>query len=127
MVLMFCSGCVKQFAGATCLHWTTENKCNYTRVSLDVRLIPGDLFHALKCGGAQKGGQKDVYRESDGYYSKCHKERGDDGSIKWIREGPLLSPDARVGFPWTVKDWSKYCKKANGKRNEPLTNGTATR
>lgn len=102
---------MKQFAGSMCLHWTTENKLDYTRVSLDVRLIPGELFHALQCGGSITGGQKDVYREREGYYSKCRKECGQDGSMSWIRDGPLVTPDARVGFPWTVKDWTKYGKK----------------
>jgi hypothetical protein len=26
-----------------------------------------------------------------------------------------LSPDARVGFPWTIKDWKQYIdRKMNG-------------
>jgi len=96
-------GDVKQFAGATCLHWTPENMTNYTRVSLDFRVITGPMFDALSCGGDLKGGQVDVYRRSPGYYNCCRKRDG-----IWYREGELLKPDARVGFPWTVKDWDKH-------------------
>ena len=104
-------GFVKQFAGATCLHWTPENMTDYTRVSLDFRLIAGSMYDALSCGGEIKGGQVDVYRRSAGYYSCCRK--GEDGT--WEREGDLLTPDGRVGFPWTIKDWQQYIdKKMNG-------------
>jgi cytidyltransferase-like protein len=61
----------KHFAGATCLHWTTENKTSLTRVSFDVRMVPGPMFNALKCGGHLDGGQLDVYRRTEGYYSVC--------------------------------------------------------
>lgn len=110
-------GYVKQFAGAQCLHWTTDNKMDYTRVSLDFRLIPGPLFNGLKCGSSVPGGQKDVYRESEGYYSRCRKECKEKNTTKWTREGPLLIPDARVGFPWTVKDWDKFRRKQQ-RRND---------
>jgi hypothetical protein len=95
-------GHVKQFAGATCLHFTPENMTDYTRVSLDFRLIPGSMMDALKSGE-----KADAYRRTPGYYSCCR--RGSNGI--WQREGPLLSPDARVGFPWNVKDWDKYHDK----------------
>lgn len=58
-----------------------------------------------------EGGQKDVYREKDGYYSCCQRHEISGGSVVWTREGPLLAPDERVGFPWTVKNWDKYMKK----------------
>lgn len=99
-------GHIKYFSGATCLHWTSENKTDESRVSLDFRLIAGPMFDKLKCGGSHPGGKTDVYRQKDGYYSKCNKV---DGS--WIREGPMLAPDARTGFPWTVRDWDKFWKK----------------
>lgn len=104
-------GHVKHFAGAMCLHWTTDNKMDYTRVSLDFRLIPAPFYHALKCGGSMPGGQKDVYRETDGYYSRCIAKGRENGTVVWEREGPLLNPDARVGFPWTVVNWEKFWKK----------------
>jgi cytidyltransferase-like protein len=104
-------GYLKHFAGAMCLHWTTENKTEFTRVSVDFRLIPGPMFHALKDGSSFPGGQKDVYRNNDGYYSCCRKEMRGDESVVWNREGPLLAPDARIGFPWTVKDWDKFWSK----------------
>ena len=96
---------VKCFPGAINLHWTTDNKTDRTRVSLDLRLIPGPMFEALECGGSA-GGQRDVYRGSPGYYSMCVREDG-----RWVRRGPLQHPDARVGFPWTVKDWSKVKRR----------------
>mmetsp|Transcript_27253 Transcript_27253/g.80334 ORF Transcript_27253/g.80334 Transcript_27253/m.80334 type:complete len:794 (-) Transcript_27253:23-2404(-) len=94
---------VKHFAGAICTHWTTENKTELTRASLDFRLIAGPMFHALSCGGSLPGGQRDVYRAKEGYYSVCRRK----GQNKWEREGELLAPDARVGFPFTVKNWKK--------------------
>ena len=106
-------GYLKHFAGAICLHWTTENKTELTRVSLDFRLIAGPMFDALNCGGKHQGGQIDVYRRTDGYYSRCRKEQMADGSVVWIREGPLLPPDSRIGFPWTVQDWDKFWRKKN--------------
>jgi len=88
----------------------------YTRVSLDFRLIPGPLFEKAKCGSGVPGGQKDVYRASEGYYSRCRKKCRDETSTTttitaWIREGPLLIPDPRVGFPFTVQDWDKFLRK----------------
>jgi hypothetical protein len=109
---------VKQFAGALNLHWTTDSTMDYTRVSLDFRLIPGPLFHGLKCGSTVPGGQRDVYRETEGYYSKCRKEWDENGASKWSREGPLLKPDARAGFPWTVKDWDRFSKKQQPKSDK---------
>jgi hypothetical protein len=107
---------VKHFAGAICAHWTTENKTDLTRVSMDFRLIAGPLFDALACGGSEQGGQLDVYRNKPGYYSCCRKVEEADGSVSWKREGPLLPPDARIGFPWTVKDWDKFWKKNEEKQ-----------
>ena len=83
-------GMIKHFAGAICSHWTPENNTDFTRVSLDFRIIPGPMFHALKCGGLQ----------NDGYYSRCVSTSNDPDLI-WDREGPLQTPDARFGFPWT--------------------------
>jgi hypothetical protein len=104
---------VKHFAGATCAHWTTENKTAKTRVSLDFRLIAGPMYHALCCGGSAPGGQLDVYRQREGYYSKC--TRAEAGGA-WAREGGLLTPDPRIGFPWTVKNWDKFLTKSAQKR-----------
>ena len=104
-------GLVKHFAGAICTHWTTDNTTDRTRVSLDFRLIAGSHFEALKCGGSVDGGQTDVYRQKEGYYSCCRRKRLDDGTYTWERDGPLRTPDARCGFPWTVKDWNKFRKK----------------
>ena len=81
----------------------------YTRVSLDFRLIPGPLFEAAKCGSGIAGGQKDVYRASKGYYSCCRKQECGESKV-WIREGDLLRPDARVGFPFTIQDWEKFSR-----------------
>ena len=93
-------GIIKHFAGAICAHWTPENNTDFTRVSLDFRIIPGPLYNALKCGRGQTGGARDVYREKEGYYSSCCNN-GDDDSAVWVRDGSLHAPDARFGFPWT--------------------------
>ena len=118
-------GFVKHFSGAMCTHWTAENKTGATRVSLDFRLIPGPMFHALKCGGHLDGGQIDVYRQRPGYYSCCRRTSRNelvlsndnkcDGG-KWEREGPMLVPDERVGFPWTVKNMDKFVARNKQKR-----------
>jgi hypothetical protein len=92
------------------MHWTTENKMKYTRVSLDFRLIPGPVFEEAKCGGGISGGQRNVYMGSEGYYSCCQKPSNGEATT-WIRKGPLLTPDVRVGFPFTVQDWGQFWKK----------------
>ncbi len=96
------------FAGALNLHWTTENLTEDTRVTFDFRMIDGKVFEELKDGGHLEGGQKDVFRETPGYYHVCYKSE----TGEWIRENKELeSPDFRVGFPWTVKNWEKFWKK----------------
>lgn len=108
---------VKHFPGAVCAHWTTENNTPMTRVSLDFRLLPGPLYHAMMDGGQQQGGQLDVFRRTEGYYSCCRLEEkatpnGEDSATPtWERIGPLQAPDARVGFPWTVHNWDKFMAK----------------
>ena len=103
---------VKHFPGGSCAHWTAENNTSMTRVSLDFRLIPGPLYHAMVDGGSEKDGKMDVFRKTEGYYNQCRlSSREDDNSIsnseQWERIGPLLAPDARVGFPWTVSNWER--------------------
>jgi cytidyltransferase-like protein len=100
-------GSIKHFAGAVCAHWTPLNKTDRTRVSLDFRIIPDSLFRVLADGGSVRGGQRDVYRQTEGYYSSCR--RCANGS-SWEREGPLQKPDARTGFPWTVKGEDGWVK-----------------
>eukprot|EP00521_Asterionellopsis_glacialis_P010177 CAMPEP_0195303040 /NCGR_PEP_ID=MMETSP0707-20130614/32149_1 /TAXON_ID=33640 /ORGANISM="Asterionellopsis glacialis, Strain CCMP134" /LENGTH=400 /DNA_ID=CAMNT_0040366473 /DNA_START=9 /DNA_END=1211 /DNA_ORIENTATION=+ len=104
---------VKHFAGAICAHWTTENKTDQTHVSLDFRLIAGPMFHELVCGRSHSGGQRDVYREKEGYYSVCRREKHTQNGSVWRRDGSLLVPDARVGFPWTVRNWDKILQKSS--------------
>jgi len=94
-------GMVKMFAGAICKHFTPENHCDFTRVSLDFRIIPGHMFHSLKCGGGSPAGVKDVYRQKEGYYTRCYKLGTDDAKPTWERDGLLQAPDGRCGFPWT--------------------------
>ena len=76
----------------------------YTRVSLDFRIIPGQMFHALECGGDKSGGVKDVYRQREGYYSRC---LFDESTSSWRRDDEydegLNTPDSRCGFPWTTR------------------------
>ncbi len=103
------------FPGALNLHWTTENLTKDTRVTFDFRMIDGRVFDKLKDGGHLEGGQKDVFRETPGYYQVCHKSE----TGEWIRDSPVLQrPDFRVGFPWTVKNWDKFWKK----QAKPRTN-----
>jgi len=108
-------GDAKHFSGAICLHWTTENKTSMSRASLDFRLLDGNMYHSLKCGGNLPGGQTDVYRKSPGYYSKCVKQVLEDGRIIWKRISPtsLTPPDFRMGFPWTVNSWDKFWRKVS--------------
>ncbi|KAL7500939.1 hypothetical protein ACHAWT_009697 [Skeletonema menzelii] len=96
---------VKVFAGAVCKHFTPENWGDFTRVSLDFRIIPGHMFHSLKCGGCHTGGVKDVYRQKEGYYTRCYSSNLDKST--WERDGPLQEPDARYGFPWTKVNQNK--------------------
>lgn len=96
---------IKYFAGAQCMHWTTENKTDRTRISLDFRLIVGTMYPVLK----NDGGKLDVYRDTKGYYHQCQWK-----PPQWERIGDgssLAPPDARTGFPWTVKDWAKFWKQ----------------
>ena len=143
---------MKHFWGAGLLHWTPENATPATRVSIDFRLVAGrglgGLFDAVACSGGEPGGQRDVFRGSEGYYATCARaprrhphhrhdggaaggassaimggdgggvgRGGDDrpGPIPWERRGPLPPPDARVGFPFTVKDWGKWERKKKKK------------
>jgi hypothetical protein len=95
------------FPGALSTHWTTENKTNHTRISLDFRIIPGNMYHNMKCSGDIEKGQLDVYRQKDGYYSYCRKKYDQENNcIQWERIGPLMKPDSRIGYPWTVKNWN---------------------
>ena len=103
------------FPGAQNLHWTPTNTSDQTRVSLDVRLIPGNMYHAFQ---DETGSFHNTYQSDPGYYSSCCLH--EDGL--WHREGPLLSPDARVGFPWTVKDWSKVLSSESNGTNATNTN-----
>jgi cytidyltransferase-like protein len=106
-------GNAKHFAGAICMHWTTENKTKSTRASLDFRLLEGHMYKALKCGGSVMNGKLDIYRNSPGYYSKCVKKQLDDASVVWERTDPMClePPDFRVGFPWTVRSWDRFWRK----------------
>lgn len=122
---------VKHFPGGICAHWTTENNTDMTRVSLDLRLIPGPLYHVMVNGGGEKGGRDDVFRKTEGYFSRCQlvnkQQDGDDNNHnkkQWERVGPLLMPDARVGFPWTVSNWEKLF--ADQERQRTASNPTAS-
>ena len=93
-------GMVKHFPGATCLHWTCNNTSNYTRVSLDFRLIDADVYDKFSNSG-------ESYRQ--GFYNCCcfRPETG-----TWERVNTdMLPPDNRTGFPWVVKDWDAYRRK----------------
>ena len=122
-------GTVTHFGGGTRLHWTTENTTANTRVSLDVRLLHGtwhvDEATLLDPHNVDDGITNDVYRRIPGYYACCRRqqlptggannENGDDTA--WVREGSLPAPDARVGFPWTVKNWEEHFAKSKRQAN----------
>ena len=101
-------GGVTHFPGGRCMHWTAENNTSMTRVSLDFRIIPGSLYNAMVDGGGEEDGKIDVFRKTEGYYSQCRR-KGSKG--QWERIGPLLAPDTRVGFPWTVSNWEKLMEQ----------------
>lgn len=88
------------FHGGVCAHWTTENNTPHTRVSLDFRVIPGGRFIS-----EEGWSPKDNFSNKEGYYSTCRKTEiaGTDGIFLWKRQGELLEPDARCGFPFTNK------------------------
>jgi hypothetical protein len=91
---------IHHFAGASCLHWTTNNTTNYTRVSLDFRIIAGTIYNTISNSG-------EMYRTS--FYSACEKQND-----HWVRvriNENIPPPDKRTGFPWTVNDWDRYRKK----------------
>lgn len=96
-------GIVKNFAGATCIHWTTTNTTEQTRVSLDFRLVC-KRFYSLT---STEAGATDCNQLTESYYSVCQKVTENNVSSWKKRDGPILLPDARMGFPWTVKSWDK--------------------
>ena len=82
-------GSIKRFWGSRCLHWTSENTSDETRVSLDFRVIPGDAWDAAH----------DQYSLSPGYYARC--EVCDDGTWAIIGGDAFADgPDWRVGYPF---------------------------
>ena len=89
---------MKRFAGGLCLHWTIDNQTHVTRVTLDFRIIVGSLFHGVTSSTGNP-------YNTNNYYMSCRK---DPVTGTWEREGPLIKPNARMGFPWTVKDWDKF-------------------
>ena len=77
------------------MHFSLENATALTRVSLDFRLIPEELWLE----------SHDQYTKLPGYYiaceAPCESEGGSVGGV-WLRcEAVLPTPDHRVGFPFT--------------------------
>ncbi len=79
-------GSVKRFWGSCCLHFTSENTTDASRVSLDFRVLPMQFFDP----------QHDQYTKRPGYY--VHAKLGDNG--KWERMQELCDTDNRNGFPF---------------------------
>jgi hypothetical protein len=107
-------GTVKQFNGGSCLHFTPRNTTSLTRVSLDVRLIPGDRFESMRCCGSDGEFLDSLLHDEPGYYSRCSRNE-DDGV--WTLDEPagFPKPDYRMGFPWTIQNWDRYEKKQTSK------------
>lgn len=87
-------GYIKRFYGVLCSHFTMTNNTNQTRVSLDLRIIPGSCWQQ----------NHDHFTSVDGYYAMCRRpevQTGQKPSTIWPRIGDLLPPDHRVGFPFT--------------------------
>lgn len=83
-------GYIKRFYGVLCSHFTTTNNTSQTRVSLDLRVIPGSCWQQ----------EHDHFTATEGYYAKCTRPQSNT-SAAWERSGNLLPPDHRVGFPFT--------------------------
>ena len=123
-------GGIKRFYGSQCSHFTAENTTTQTRISLDFRVIPGELWLA----------DHDHFASSPGYYTSCtyvphvlrirnigdsdlsnvsqmlepNELKGPDpishdltksvfentSKGEWVLEEDLLAPDWRVGFPF---------------------------
>ena len=109
-------GQVFRFHGSLLMHFTTENRTPWTRISLDFRVIPGTLFGVGRSHFAEPGYFVRAERSGDG-------RDGDTGTAdswaehgpgaaggaershkgEWTRVGDLPVPDARCGFPFTKK------------------------
>ena len=78
------------FDGARGLHFTTENATDWTRVSLDLRIVAGDeAWEEVKNGGGRF--------VSGGFYNIAvwiDEETG------FVREGESGEPDQRMGMPF---------------------------
>ena len=90
-------GEIYRFHGAMCMHFTTENRTDITRLSLDFRVIPASNF--LPICPETKEVVSDHYSAKKGYYVKAIRQ--EDGC--WERVEPLPTPDIRNGFPFTNK------------------------
>lgn len=75
-------GDIIRFYGACCTHFSVENTTNETRISLDFRVIPGNIYDK----------NHDHFSQTNGYYSKCVKQSNNE----WI-SGDIMEPDYRVG------------------------------
>ena len=65
-----------------------------------------------------------MYRQKEGYYSRCIRAEGAEGTGGlWEREGELLAPDNRIGYPWTVKNWGKVFAKKKKKEKKTREEG----
>jgi ectoine hydroxylase-related dioxygenase (phytanoyl-CoA dioxygenase family) len=87
-----------RFWGSQCLHWTSENNTDVTRVSLDFRIVLGFVWSHL-----EKSNSLDAYASKPGYYACARRHVLSNGSTQWRNDNPLLPPDVRLGYPFTLK------------------------
>jgi hypothetical protein len=98
-----------------------NNTCRYysccrKRAQTGANVVAGDDKKSVDMGGVDaqttdKGGSFKC-DDADKEESAVNVDVDADGSEgEWVREGPLLAPDCRVGFPFTVKNWNVYLEK----------------
>ena len=91
--LMMDYGQLATFWGCLCTHFAVENLTDFTRVSLDFRIVPGNCY------------ETDIEEQLadfkvGSYYSECHRKGGPGAPFAVTTRG---YPSHRHGFPHTNK------------------------
>ena len=108
-----------------------NNTCRYysccrKRAQTGANVVAGDDKKSVDMGGVAVEtadmGSVDAQTTDKGGSFKCDGADKEESAVnvdvaadgsegEWVREGPLLAPDCRVGFPFTVKNWNVYLEK----------------